>query len=135
MEREIERFLAHVAGAKPHPCYMHSSVWEPPVNVYLTADAVVVVAELAGADKESIDVSVEGDRLLLRGHRCEPPLPGLVSHHQVEVHFGKFERQVRLPGPVEPGGTKAAYEQGLLRVAIPLVRPRRLTVETESEAK
>lgn len=135
MEREIERFLTHVAGAKPHPCYMRSSVWEPAVNVYVTSDAVVVLAELAGAEKESIDVSVQGDRLLIRGHRCEPALPGLVSHHQVEMHFGKFERQVRLPGPVEPDGTKAAFEQGLLRVAIPLARPRRLTVETESEVK
>jgi len=132
MEREMERFLRHVAGAKPHPCYLRSTVWEPPVNIYLTAQAVVVLAELAGADKEALDVSVREGTLIIRGHRPEPPLPDLVSHHQVEVHFGKFERQVALPGALNPEHTTAAFEQGLLRVTVPLAKPRRLRVESEA---
>ena len=135
MEREMERFLRHVAGAKPHPCYLHTTAWEPPVNVYLTTKAVVVIAELAGADKETLEVSVEDDLLIIRGCRDEPQLPDLVNHYQVEMHFGKLERRVPLPRSVRAEATTASFQQGLLQVTVPLAQPRTLKVETESEVK
>jgi len=133
MEREMQRFLQHVAGAKPHACYLRTTVWEPPLNLYLTASAVVVLVEVAGALRDTLDVTVDNGELVVRGCREEPALPDLVNHYQVEMHFGKFERRVALPGAVEPEHTTASYRDGLLRIMVPLAKPRTLTVEARAE--
>jgi HSP20 family protein len=40
----------------------------PSVDIYETGDALVVVADLPGADKDAIDVRVEDDGLTINAH-------------------------------------------------------------------
>ena len=53
--------------------YVYSSdTWTPNVNLYETASTYLVCVDLAGVEKEKIDVEVADSRLKLRGARSVP---------------------------------------------------------------
>src|SRR5258707_15395301 len=69
--------LARQAGKMMDPMqkgfYVYSSdTWTPNVNLYETATTYLVCVDLAGVEKEKIDVEVADQRLRLRGARAVP---------------------------------------------------------------
>jgi HSP20 family protein len=53
----------------------------------------------------------------------------------MEIEYGPFQRQVRLPKDVDPEGAHARYERGVVTITLPVsetARPRgRITIEVE----
>lgn len=98
--------------------------FRPRVDVYRTEDPPVltVVAELAGIDPADVDVTVADGALVLSGTRRRATVCGAVYHH-MELDYGPFERRITLGEAVDADAVEAAYERGLLRVVLPLVRP------------
>lgn len=102
----------------------------PPVNLYDTTNAYVLTAELPGLSGDEIDVSVEGNRVTLRGER-KIEHPGDASLHRVERQSGVFRRTIELPVDVDNEKTQAVCRNGLLTVQIPKAaahQPRRISV-------
>jgi HSP20 family protein len=98
--------------------------WQPAINAYRCAQAMVVCVELAGVDRERIDLQVEPRRLLLKGYR-QPPEPEKSSDKPVqvlvmEIDYGPFEREVVLPSEVDPDQVTAEQRNGLLWIYLPL---------------
>lgn len=94
-----------------------------PVDVYLTdTDPPVLTVELdvAGADPAAIDVALQGDVLVVRGERRRRGAPGRRSYHHAEIPWGPFERRLRLNLTVDPAAASADYEDGILRIQLPL---------------
>jgi HSP20 family protein len=116
MRREMDRLVDDFSSRRPPAFRFSRRAWEPVIDVYETADAVVVVAELAGLKKEDIEVLVQGNTLIIRGIRGDSAPRGQRSYHQIEIRRGSFEREVALPVPVDPEQTNAYYEDGLLEV-------------------
>lgn len=107
----------------------------PPVNLYETDREYVLTAELPGLRSEEIEVSLEGQRLSLRGERrIEAPAEG-VSVHRRERQAGVFHRAVALPQPVDGEKVEASYRHGVLVVRVPKPekeQPRRISVRASS---
>ena len=102
----------------------------PPVNLYETNGAYVLTAELPGLRVEDIEITVERDRLTLRGER-RIDHPQDASLHRVERRGGAFRRTVQLPVEVDGEKVEAAYRNGVLTLRIPKApqhQPRRITV-------
>src|SRR5688572_11424451 len=76
LQREIDRYLQQVAGAKRPVAMFTRSTWQPAVDVYETSDAVVALVDLAGLSQDEIDLVVGRNALTVRGVR-RPPGPGL----------------------------------------------------------
>ena len=57
---------------KSYFSYCPSETWTPSVNLYETAESYLVCADLAGVDKEKIDVEVVEQVLKLKGTRTVP---------------------------------------------------------------
>jgi HSP20 family protein len=95
----------------------------PAVDVAYTADPprAIVTAELAGVDAEDLDLEIAGRKLILSGTRSPADVEGDV-YQQVEIERGPFRRVVELGAEVLPEQAKASYEDGLLRVELPLAR-------------
>jgi len=103
----------------------------PPVNLYETGDSYVLTAELPGLRVEDIEISVERDRLTLRGER-KIEHPQDASLHRVERRAGAFRRTVQLPVEVDGEKVEAVYRNGVLTLRIPKApehQPRRITVQ------
>ena len=95
----------------------------PAVDVAYTADPprAVVTAELAGVDAESLELEVQGRKLILSGRREPPAVEGDV-YQQVEIERGSFRRVVELGADVVADEARARYEEGMLRVELPLAQ-------------
>ena len=102
-----------------------SDVWTPNVNLYETADAYLVCVDLAGVDKEKIDIEVANQQLHVRGQRAVPQQSGeggetpRIRVHLMEIDHGSFRRQVELPHDVHQEQITATYENGLLWIHLP----------------
>jgi HSP20 family protein len=123
--REMERFMAHVDEARAVPLSsmalapMAAVLWHPAVNVYETADAVVVQAELAGVAPEEVMVEYDSDRSLVWGQRREAITAEAQAIHRLEIQAGRFAFQARLPAAVDAEGAKATLHAGILEVRLP----------------
>lgn len=102
--------------------------WTPDVNLYESEDAYLVCVDLAGVDKDKIDLEVVDMRLRLRGARTVPAYsddggPALhgrrLKVHLMEIDHGPFTRSVDLPVDVEQGGIVATYRNGMLWIELP----------------
>jgi HSP20 family protein len=96
--------------------------FSPAVDVAYTSDPpqAVVTAELAGVDVDQLDLEIQGRKLILSGQRGPAEVEGDV-YQQVEIERGPFRRVVELGVEVRPEEAKASYEDGMLRVELPLV--------------
>ncbi len=93
----------------------------PAVDVAYAADPAraIVTAELAGVDADSLELEVQGRKLILSGRRDSPAVEGDV-YQQVEIERGSFRRVVELGADVVADAARARYEDGMLRVELPL---------------
>lgn len=119
------------AGAVAAPTRARTA---PPVNVYETPEEIVLTAELPGVALQDIELSVDGDRLTLRGER-RIELPEGAKAHRVERRAGAFERGLTLPAEADVAAIQAVYRNGILLVKVPkapAAKPRRIPVDTAS---
>ena len=105
----------------------------PPVSVWAARDSAVVTAEIPGVPADTLDISIEGDVLTIKGERKAPELKEGEGYHRRERQYGLFARAVKLPFAVEPGKVEATCKDGVLRVVTPRAdadKPRQITVTT-----
>jgi len=125
-----------------------SETWTPSVNLYETAESYLVCADLAGVDKEKIEVEVNGQVLKLRGTRAVPAHEEAsaeahgeggahggrrVRIHLMEIDHGGFCREVELPEDVDRDRIAANYRNGMLWIELPKMSVRAAAAEARSE--
>jgi len=107
-------------------------VWAPTVDMYETKDEVVVTADLPGLNEKDIHLSITSDLLNLKGERHWNQQLKDDSHYRSERWFGKFERSLQLPVPVQADRVKASYRDGVLTISLPKteeIRPREIKID------
>ena len=106
----------------------------PPLNVWETPEAFHLEAELPGMKQEDLHIAVTNrNTLTLSGERkLDESLKG--SWHRRERGFGRFQRVLTLPAPVDAERVEARLENGVLLLTLPKAeeaRPRRIEVKAE----
>lgn len=105
--------------------------WTPPVDIYETADALIMKAELPGFPKENVSVEVKDNMLILRGERKREGEVKEEHYHRVERAYGAFHRSFLLPTTVDQERVKATYKDGVLELRLPKVeaaKPKRIDI-------
>ena len=100
--------------------------FSPRVDVYYTGQppTAIVTVDLAGVEIDSVSLEIHGRQLTVAGHRRAQESEGRL-YQQIEIPHGPFRRVVELGADVEADAARATYEDGLLRVEIPLQEQRR----------
>ena len=96
--------------------------FSPRVDVYYCGrdePRAIVLVELAGVDPDSVSLEVSGRDLIVSGERAIQETEGRV-YQQVEIEAGAFRRIVKLEADVVADRAQAGYEDGILRVELPL---------------
>jgi HSP20 family molecular chaperone IbpA len=89
---------------------MQAVAWQPPIDVFETPNGLSIVAALPGVESQDIDVAIEQDILVISGIRHLPALARGAAIQRLEIPYGRFERQVRLPaGQFELGQPELAH--------------------------
>ncbi|WP_368911222.1 Hsp20/alpha crystallin family protein [Taklimakanibacter deserti] len=71
--------------------------WEPPVDIFETADEFWIIAALPGVEKDDLKLSIDGDVLRVAGRRRLHVAARTAAVHRLEIPYGRFERSIRLP--------------------------------------
>jgi HSP20 family protein len=88
----------------------------PRVNAWLKDDAVILTAELPGADPGKIDISIQDSKLVISGSiPCRERKDG-ETYLRSERRTGNFHRELDMPFRISRDGVTAEFKNGLLRL-------------------
>ena len=100
--------------------------WYPAADVSENEAEFIVAVDLPGIDRAALDISVDDNRLSIRGTRA-----GLdATKHRGECPRGKFLRTFSVPASVDQNDIRADYKDGVLQVHLPK-RPERKAQRVE----
>jgi HSP20 family protein len=109
-----------------------SRVWMPVVDMYETNDDLVLNFELPGVREKDISLSITGDVVTVKGERHFDQQLNDDNYVHAEGAYGKFERSVRLPMPVQAESVRATCRDGVLEVSLPKAkeaRPKEIKID------
>jgi HSP20 family protein len=97
--------------------------FRPQLDCVRTEDppAFTVIMDIAGIDPERVKVSTAEGALVITGARGRADCGG-GTYQQMEIEYGPFQRVVQLPADADAAQAEATYEQGLLRIVIPIAK-------------
>jgi len=96
--------------------------WTPNTDAYETDNGLVIKVELAGMRSDNLEITVEGNRLRISGHRPDGCRAPKASFLVMEINYGPFESTLEVPSKYDLIQAKAAYLNGFLRVDVPLAQ-------------
>jgi HSP20 family protein len=103
-----------------------------PIDLYETADEVVLRAVVSGASPDGIDIQFQGGVLTLRAKVDEPDVPEGATWLVREVIPTECIRQVTLPRAVDAERATTTFEHGVLTLTLPKTedaKPKQIKVE------
>lgn len=98
------------------------------VDVYQTADHIVIQSTVAGVRPEDLDVSISNDLVTIRGVRHRDQEVAEEDYFTQECYWGGFSRSIVLPVDVLSEKADAAMKSGILTITIPKVRTAKTQV-------
>jgi HSP20 family protein len=98
--------------------------FSPHVDVYYCGQPprAIVKVELAGIETDDVALEIRGRQLVIEGERRAQESEGRL-YQQIEIPHGPFRRVVELGADVVAGAASASYDDGILRVEIPIAGP------------
>ncbi len=109
--------------------------WTPNTDIYVAENGLVIKVELAGMKSDSLEITVEGQRLRINGVRPDCCRPPHCSFLVMEISYGPFETTMDLPVGYDLSRAKAVYVNGFLRIDVPAAQqvPQKTTKVPISE--
>lgn len=120
--RELDRLAQQALGTAARPAIM-------PMDAWRDNDRCIIEFDLPGVTAESLSVDVERNVLMVRAERPElDPNREMVA---AERPRGVFSRQLSLGENCDAGKIEASYQDGVLRLTVPVAakaKPRRIEI-------
>jgi HSP20 family protein len=134
MRRQIDELFGDVWTRALSP---HRRAFSPRVDVYYCGDppTAVVKADLAGIAIDDVNLEIRGRVLVISGERKTHDTEGRV-YQQIEIEHGPFRREIQLGADVVADAARATYEDGVLRVELPVAdvtQPRQVPISAHDD--
>lgn len=120
-EKALDRFGLRT----PTHCF------DPCADVIESEENVIVVVDVPGIEPATVDVSLIGNMLTLRGERAPVVVAEGDKRHQRELRSGKFTRAIPLPVGVDPEKVSATARNGVLTIHLAkqhVAKPRQIPI-------
>ena len=92
------------------------------VDVYETAERLVIKARTAGVNKSDLDVSISDGILTISGTLSSGDDSEAIQWHMQECYWGEFSRTIALPVPVKEDEVEAVLKDGVLAISFTKVK-------------
>ncbi len=133
LEDEFQKAINEVFHMVSPLFKYHESVWRPSVDVYESAAEIIVLADVAGMNKEELHIEIDHRRIKIAGVRKSIAEEQEIRYRLAEIPRGYFERNITLPDMVDAESAVASYADGVLMIRvnkIPVNKTHRITVTT-----
>lgn len=118
IQHEVNRLFDRFLGRAPVDGGS-SRAWTPSVDMFETPEHLILRFYLAGVGEKDTSLSIAGDVITVSGERrFDDDTPARSCLH-MESAYGRFERTVRMPLPVQADRARATYRDGVLEVRLP----------------
>jgi HSP20 family molecular chaperone IbpA len=104
----------------------------PTADIFETEEALAVVLEMPGVDRNNIDVNVDNGVLTIEGRIEFNKYEGLQPIYS-EYNIGPFRRSFRISSQIDQDKIKAEMRDGVITLTLPKAeeaKPRRIEVRT-----
>ena len=98
------------------------------VDVYETAEKLIIKARTAGVNKEDLDVSISDGILTISGTLSSGDDAEAINWHFQECYWGEFSRTIALPVQVKEDEVDAVLKDGVLTIAFNKVQQQKATI-------
>ncbi len=92
--------------------------WNPQMDIYETHEEIIIRAEIAGVDKEDLEVEINSKAVRIHGKRTEMSRMDNATYRLAEIQYGRFERILFLPSLIDPEIVSASYLNGFLQIRL-----------------
>src|ERR1043165_9212446 len=99
-------------------------------DIFETDQALTVILEMPGVNKDSVDIRVENDVLSVEGRVDFSNYAGLQPVY-TEYNVGNYARNFQLSSKIEQGAIRAELKDGVMTLVLPKsekAKPRKITV-------
>jgi HSP20 family protein len=131
IQQEVNRLFDNFYG-RPATVAAGERTWVPLCDMHETTDDLYVTLEVPGVKEKDVHVSITGDLLTVKGERKWDKELKEDGVHRLERVYGKFERTISLPVPVQSDKVTASYRDGVLEIRLPKVeevRPKEIKID------
>jgi len=101
---------------RSHRCYI------PKTDIYETENEIILIAEVPGADQDSVDITLEKNILSINAF-VKTDDPTNYDRVYSEYEGGDFQRSFRLSDEINQNNIKAVVSNGELRLHLPKSEP------------
>jgi HSP20 family molecular chaperone IbpA len=120
LSHEVERMFDEMIH-RPWGFCREVRGWNPSLDLYETAEAFILEADLPGVRSEDVKVEMQNGDLVLEGWRSLEKNHSDGRFHTMERSSGQFIRRMKLPETVDKDSIQAEFKDGVLRVVLPKV--------------
>lgn len=107
-------------GLEPfRPLEIAEGLYSPRTDVVEGDKEIKVVAELPGLDEKDIELTMNKDRMTLKGAKKEEKEEKEENYYRKERRFGSFCEEIAFPCEVMTDKANAVFKKGILEVTIP----------------
>ena len=92
--------------------------WKPLMDIYETPEEIIVLADIAGVEKENLELEISSKAVRIHGRRNETWRLDNATYRLAEIQYGKFERTLYLPAPIDTEVVSASYTNGFLNIRL-----------------
>jgi HSP20 family protein len=89
------------------------------LDIYHTNKEIVILAPIAGVEKDDVALSVTDDVLVIKGEREPGEQVKEEDYYTKECFWGNFARSIVLPLEADTKKITATFEQNVLEIRIP----------------
>ena len=135
-EEEFQKAVHEVFHLVSPVFKYYESIWRPNIDVYESIDEIIILADLAGLNKEELHIEIDHRKIKIAGVRKAIADLKSARYRLAEIPRGYFERSIALPETVDAESAIASYADGVLMIRVNKLaanKARRIEIKTDEQ--
>jgi len=117
-EEEFQKAVDEVFHLVSPVFRQHECIWMPHIDVYESPDEIIILADLAGINKEELHIELNRKKIKIAGVRKMISVVKNARYCLAEIPHGYFARNIILPSVVDAESAMASYADGIVMIRI-----------------
>ncbi|MBC8392251.1 MAG: Hsp20/alpha crystallin family protein [Deltaproteobacteria bacterium] len=118
LSSKFERTIEHMFRSTGPMFMLSERTWKPQMDIYESPEEILILAEIAGVNKDNLELEINSKAVRIHGSRPEMPRMKDSTYRLAEIQYGQFERVLFLPAPIDTDKVTASYQNGFLQIRL-----------------